>query len=197
MSDIEKVIVIGAPSGGGKSHLISNIRRGQRAELCKQLGIDDPSSWVYMPANDLAKMNNRNIERLVVHYDFYAQSSSRKGFPNLDLLFSVSSHVTVLTLCVLAETLTDRNRIRLEQNKPQLGGLQKSLSGVRYRYLQKQQAYYQKENTVYDLYAKWFRFITACNPDHHYVLDSDAMDVTTTANLYDAAKNQCSGGTDL
>jgi len=77
MSLINQLIIIGGPSCAGKTFLIKKIRQGDCSRLCRQLGIVIPSSWLYVEANQLARLCKKNIERLVVHYDFYTRYSKK------------------------------------------------------------------------------------------------------------------------
>ena len=57
---------------------------GDCSRLCEQIGISDPSSWLYVSAQKLAELPEQPIARLVVHYDIYAQQSEEHGFRHVD-----------------------------------------------------------------------------------------------------------------
>ena len=179
MLRVNQLIIIGGPSRSGKSFLIEKMKQGDCPYLCDQLGVINPSSWDYLVANSLNKELRPMIEKLVVHYDFYAQYSKQRGFNYLSELITNSNSVVVLTLFVPPEILIQRTKSKL------LEALKSSfcLSGKRLlkvkkrgRQLQKvrgswkKQRAYQKGLSV-SLYERWFDFFSRNSVAAHWILD--------------------------
>ncbi len=189
MFKTNKLIIIGGPSCAGKSFLIKKIRQGECFLLSKQLDITIPSSWLYVEARQLKHIQQPIIEKLVVHYDFFAQYSQKSGFNYLHKLISNSDSVTILTLCVSSKILIQRNTLKLIK--------------LFYSFLYNHKAYREKQQklhrqwevrktykdgfSVFSLYEKWFNFFNECRVTSHWVLDYSRTNIMV-AHPYEADK---------
>lgn len=189
MFKINHLIIIGGPSCAGKSFLIKKIRQGDCLILCEQLDIAIPSSWFYVEARQLKHLRQPFIERLVVHYDFFAQYSKKSGFNYLHKLISHSDSVTILTLCVSSKILIQRNTLKLIK-------LFSSLLYNHKAYREKQRKLhrqwkirkrYKDGLSVFALYEKWFSFLNECSVTSHWVLDYSSTDIMV-AHPYEVDK---------
>ena len=184
MFQINQLIIIGGPSRAGKSFLIEKIQQGKCPHLCEQLGIMDPSSWNYLHVNSLKKNQQPMLERLVVHYDSYAQYSQKNGFHYLSELVTNSNNVVVLTLHASPEILIQRSKSKLLKTLKSLfflnTGEGKCLFKVecRVRQWQKIKRFWKKQRAYQKgfsglLYEKWFEFFRQNYVTAHWVLDSN------------------------
>ncbi len=174
MLRVNQLIIIGGPSRAGKSFLIENMKQGDCPYLCDQLGIIDPSSWNYLMADSLNKEQRPMIEKLVVHYDFYAQYSKKEGFNYLSELITNSNSVVVLTLFVPPEILIQRNKSKLWEALK----LPFYLSAYKRKHLfklWKKQRAYQKGLSVF-LYERWSDFFSRNSVAAHWILDFNESD---------------------
>lgn len=116
------------------------------------------------------------IEKLVVHYDFYAQYSKKKGFNYLSELITNSNSVVVLTLFVPPEILIQRNKSKLVEALKSPFHLsaykRKRLFTVKkkVRRIWKKQRAYQKGHSVF-LYERWTDFFSRNSVAAHWILD--------------------------
>ncbi|NQV03403.1 MAG: hypothetical protein HQ542_12205 [Bacteroidia bacterium] len=94
-----ELIIIAGPSCVGKSTLINRIQQGEVPNLCDQLGIDDPSMWVYIDAISLPKLCYP-IQRMVLHYDTYHQYLNNKEYSNVEELIKHSNLKPVFFACI-------------------------------------------------------------------------------------------------
>jgi len=113
MFQIDQLIIIGGPSCSGKSFLIEKIQQGDCPRLREQLGIANPSSWLYVRDMQLARIRQPIIERLVVHFDFYTHHLQENGFNYIDELINNSDRIIILTLYVPPKILIQRINSRL------------------------------------------------------------------------------------
>ena len=171
MLRVNQLIIIGGPSRAGKSFLIENMKQGDCPYLCDQLGIINPSSWNYLEARFLNKKQQTMIEKLVVHYDFYAQYSKKRGFNHLSELIANSNSVVVLTLFVPPEILIQRNKSKLLEDLKSPFYLS-AYRRKRLFKLWKKQRVYQKGFSVF-LYERWSDFLTGIRNSvtAHWILD--------------------------
>ncbi len=187
MMKINKLIIIGGPSCAGKSFLMKKIQQGDCLILCEQLGIAIPSLWLYVAANELKRIRQPIIERLVVHYSFFSYDSRENGFNYLHKLISSSNSVTILTLCVSHEILIKHNTLKLIKLFNLLLFKHKAY-GERPQKLSKLwkiRKTYKDGVSVYPLYEKWFNFINKCRVSSHWVLDYSRSN-NMVAHPYDA-----------
>lgn len=176
MFQVKQLIIIGGPSGAGKSFLIEKIRRGDCPRLCEQLGIANPSSWLYLTANQLKYIRQPIIEQLVVHYSLYDQYSQKNGFHHLHKLISTSDRVTILTLYVQGEILIERikSRILTVSRERKYYIIQIIIRIVR---LWKKQKLYKCDFSEF-IYKRWFNeFIQSKKIMNHWLLDSTKSDI--------------------
>ena len=176
---INQLIVIGGPSCAGKTFLIEQIQQGSCPDLCKQLGITDPTEWTYIQADGLVNIQQSVVDRLVIHYDFYTQySQTNNRYNHLFELVDHSKEVTVLTLYVPQKTLLQRNIVRFidifktlihsifsrTDNSSNSAKIQKIK-----RLWKKQKAY--KKGISQLLYEEWFKLLSQTSLKKHWVLD--------------------------
>jgi len=168
---INHLIIIGGPSASGKSFLMEKTQHGNCPRLCEQIGMTDPCSWLYIHVNKLKHIDQTNIERLVIHYDFFSQYSKPDGFNYLYDLIRNSDKIVVLTLCVSTKTLVRRNALRLlQQSKTLLFPKNHRKKIRRFVKLWKKQKLYKNDFSV-SLYGKWFKFWNEYNLTGHWLLN--------------------------
>jgi hypothetical protein len=178
MFHINQLIIIGGPSGSGKSFLIEKIQQGECPRLCSQLGITNPSSWLYVLAKDLNQIHPI-VERLVVHYDLYAHQSKENEFNHLNRLINNSDRMIILTLNVPRSILIERVNSRLRRSLFSLIGV-KSKKDLKeklwnmYREWKIQKAY--KHGVSELLYDKWFNYLDQFAITSHWLLDNYKSD---------------------
>ncbi|MDJ0903088.1 MAG: hypothetical protein QNJ55_30250 [Xenococcus sp. MO_188.B8] len=174
-----QLIVIGGPSCAGKTFLLNRIQQADFPHLRKQLGLDNPSSWLYVGAMNLPYIDQPIVERLVVHYDFYTHYSQENEFKYLRELMSNSHTKTILTLSVSPELLRRRVTVRIiKRFFPLLFNRKFKRLGQ----LLNQEKTYLDSSNVLDLYEKWFDFFEQCSGVNHWLLDSSKSNITV-ANL--------------
>lgn len=138
-----------------------------------------PSLWLYVHTNQLAHIRQPIIERLVVHYDFFAQYSQKNGFNYLHELINNSDSVTILTLCVSHKILIQRNTLKLKKLFVSLASDHKAYN-IKLRRLcklWKQRKTYKNGFSVFALYKKWFDFFNECSVTSHWLLDFSGSNI--------------------
>lgn len=170
----DRLIIVAGPSCVGKTFLIDRLQRYSYLELQEQLDMGDCSSWQYVNVSELPQIGQEEIERLVVHYDFYTQYSKEIGFKYLPELLSKSKDVTVLTLTVphdiLCRRLSMRLAIRFVLRLCKL--LIPKAKRRSYSKLRKKQSEYKKGNVIPELYEKWSQYLDTCNVTTSLLLDT-------------------------
>ena len=133
-------------------------------------------------ADSLNKEQQPMIEKLVVHYDFYARYSKKKGFNYLSKLITNSNSVVVLTLFVPPEILIQRNKSKLLEalkspfrlsayKRKRLFKVEKKVRKLQKVWqLWKKQRAYQKGHSVL-LYERWTDFFSRNSVAAHWILD--------------------------
>ncbi len=173
MFQINQLIIVGGPSCAGKTFLIEKIKKGDCTRLCEQLGIGNPSSWIYVGNEKLLEISKPIVERIVVHYDFYIEYIRINGFKYLHELISNSDSVIVLTLCVSSKILIQRNTLRFIKlfasllRKPK--AYRKKIRQLRRTW--NRQNTYKDEFSMLALYVKWFDALNEYSVTSYY-LDS-------------------------
>jgi hypothetical protein len=180
MLKIERLIIIGAPSCAGKSYLIEKIQQGACPHLCAKLGITNTFSWRYVVARDLKHLRQQTIERLVVHYDLYAQYSHDNGFKHLEELILNSDRIIILTLMVEEKLLIIRTKLRLRKLMSDLIRSREMTRSVKIlkriiRLLKKRKFY--KRGLSRFLYERWFDYLSQSHITTHCLLNSNESDV--------------------
>ena len=169
---IDRLVLIGGPSCVGKSFLINKIKQDDCPDLCKQIGIEDPSLWSYLGAGNLACMP-RSMNSLIVHYDI-CRFSSKENIPPLQKLLRRSDHITALTLCIPSRILTRRVTLRLCKrfislwlpSSPYLLQLRRLI------YLYRKRKAFKLGTLAPDLYETWFDVLEDFSVESHWLLDS-------------------------
>lgn len=181
--EINKLIIIGGPSCVGKTTLIKKIQLEERAQLCKQLGITEPSSWNYTDANDLEKINYP-IEKLILHYDFFTQYTEENTFKYLQKLIINSKNITVLTLYTTPHILIHRNKSRSKFLKifkallhPKIYKKNRIVSLLHDFRKEQKKRYSYKHGIPIALYEKWFYFFSQNSVDSHWIMDSGKISI--------------------
>ena len=189
---IKQLVLVGGPSCAGKSFLIQKMRQKDYSCLREQLGIQNPSTWLYVAAGKLAFVEQPVIDQLVVHYDFNAQYSQKNGFKYLRELINISNKVTVLTLYVPSDILIQRVNLRLIKvlklwvRCNVFRGRNGSFNTRKKILLTwKKRRKYRQGMDVF-LYSEWFDFFSQTNIALHWVLDFNRADVAA-ARLHNAA----------
>ena len=180
MFQTNRLVIIAGPIAVGKSTLLERLRQGDVPHLCGQLGIDLPSSYLYLDAVELLQVRQSSVDRLVLHYDFLSQYSPRGGFAHLSDLIGRACSVIVLTLCTSSEVLFQRTTSRLTKTFASfLCGFgthraKKLLGQWRTRET------YRSASNLFALYEEWSEFIEECSVAKHLILDQASSSVTMT-----------------
>ena len=180
MFQVAQLIIIGGPSCAGKSFLIEKIQQGDYPLLRKQLGIDIPSSWLYVSAGKLKHIRQPIIERLVVHYDIYARYSQENGFNHLHELITNSDRTTILTLCVPQKILIKRNNSRLLKSLFDLVMCRRKKRRIIVlrrinRQWEKRKSYERGFSEF--LYERWFNYFIQSSGTSHWLLDFNQSNI--------------------
>lgn len=105
MLKVRHLIIIAGPPCSGKSYLIQKIQNGKYHNLCEKINLNQSDSWFYAQASNLKHFREKNIEKLVLHYDIHGQYSKKKGFKHIQALIDKTDTVTILTLYPRLEEL--------------------------------------------------------------------------------------------
>ena len=180
MLHINNLIIVAGMSCSGKSFLMNKIQEGHFPQLSKQLGINDPSSWLYIAANKRFPKFSKSInERVVVHYDMYNNYSTSIGFKHLNELIASSDNVIILTLYVSCKMLLRHNLQRVIQQFLPNSHKESHKRTLQYRWrkirlLLMTRNVYKDNSVVLNLYEKWFNYIDTFNSHSikiHFLLE--------------------------
>lgn len=184
MFQTNRLFIVGGPSTVGKSTLLNKIRQGEVPNLCDQLSIELPSSYLYLDASELLKAQHSPVNRLVLHYDFVHQYSPKIGFPYLSDLINRSCNVNVLTLCTSSCLLSQRITSRLMKalfsylRRPNLHNIRKI------NRLWTRRKLFRSTTKLFAIYNDWFEFIEECGVTEHLILDPSGS-IVRAARLCD------------
>lgn len=166
------LIVIAGPPCVGKTTLVARIRGGGLSSLCGQIGIRDPTLWMYRDATELARMPEA-VDRLVVHYDFMAQRLPH-GYRYLPEMIARAETVVFLTLSTSPDILRRRSRARLAGGFTSLfhNPLRAPERFARLRRIWKRHRALRQSPRVVRLYEDWFDFTSTYPTAPHWVVDA-------------------------
>lgn len=148
-----------------------------------------PYSWRYVKCVRIAEIREPTIERLVVHYDFFARYSQKNGFEILPELMTNADSVIVLTLYIPPKILIQRLNSRILVDLKSLFCLsvyrEKRLRGVLRKFSKifmrlwlnwKKLNAYKHGSTIF-LYERWFVFLSQNSLSAHWVLDHSKSNI--------------------
>lgn len=119
--EVNRLVVVAGPTCSGKSTFIKELLEGNHPIIADQMQIGQASAWECVSANRLRASNRiRNIDRLILHYDFVTPwAAGLQSIPHGETfrLLRSTEQVTFLTIWVNPEDL--RKRIRLEMTEQQ------------------------------------------------------------------------------
>ncbi len=175
MLQVGRLIIVAGPSASGKSFLMERLLAGGLPGLCDQLGVNPSAPGLYVEAWNLPALQQQRIDRMILHYDLYAQSISDGDFRYLPDLLPQAENVTVLTLRASVKLLQQRISARLIPLCNAFVARPDSDKAAKIRWLRDSVAFYRDASNLETLYEKWDRFVSARGVEEHLCLDSDAM----------------------
>ena len=185
---INRLLILAAPSGAGKSYLIEMIQQGTCSGLCERLGIIDTASWLYLEAFRLKMRSTAPIDKLVLHYDLGANVENGKNFSNLDALIESTNHVEVLTLCVRPNVLKQRKKLepigRSQVPLISRKRLKRKIREIRWKLKLKG---FSNKSSTFALYEAWRMYLDTCTISRHWLLDFNQNSIVQMPCSYDPA----------
>ena len=99
---IERLVVVAAPSGGGKSVLCRALRSGRLPEVADRLGIDNPSAWASVTRRSLATTDVAELSAGVL-FEYNIEAAWGCGCTTgrdepMDCMLSQAREVSLVTL---------------------------------------------------------------------------------------------------
>ena len=178
MFQTNRLVIIAGTSAVGKSTFLEKMQQGNVPHICDQLDIGFPSSYLYYDADQLHKVRQAYLTRLVLHYDFLYQYSPKGGFALLPTLIEKSYSIVVLTLHTSSEVLLKRIRKRLKRALISFVCNPGEGTAKNLYYQLKTRQFYSSASNLALQYVKWAKFIEECGVEKHLVLDSTNFDFT-------------------
>jgi hypothetical protein len=175
MLQVGRLVILAGPSASGKSFLIERLRAGDFPDLCDQLGVHSHAPGLYVEAWNLPALQQQQIDRMILHYDLYAQSIADGDFRYLPDLLPQAEHITVLTLRASTELLQQRISARLIPMCNAFVARPDADKAAKIRWLRDTVVFYRDAANLDALYEKWDRFVTARGIEEHLYLDSNAV----------------------
>ena len=185
-------MVVSGPSCSGKTFLIDRLTQGDCDPLCRQIGMDDPEDWEYLPARLLETVQDRFIDRLLLHYDIFGLHEEGVNFRHIARILRHCDTAVIVTQYTDPATLIERNNARLYHSLIKLlktafeRGNRESTKERRHR-LRKQIGRQWRRRRAYrdgvseDLYQWWLEFIQLQEISAHWILDFRKAEVATPA----------------
>jgi len=167
MFETNHLVIVGGPSAVGKSTLLKSMRQRSKPLLLGHSSIFNPSSYLYLDADELSEVRGPLVDRLVLHYDFIHQFSKEYGFQYLSGLIARSNSACILTLCAPASILYQRISSRLERvescspNKV-----------IKIDRLKKKKEMYKDKSNILDAYDRWLIFTEECGVANNVIINS-------------------------
>lgn len=162
MIHIGQMIVLAGPRCVGKSWLIERIQKESIPIISKPLGLDNPSSWKIVNANQAHTLTDAVIEKLLLHYNFLAPWQlgffNHEKYEELDIL-EASNEITFATIWTPPEILIRRLKKREWRVMRSLlpgPGFRARLNNL--NMLKKIHRLYLSRDLLLDLYNQWLEF---------------------------------------
>ncbi len=163
---IERLVVVAAPTSGGKSTLIELLTAGELPEIARLAGIEGATECEVVGARSLGALNRREVDTLILHYDILRPWTRHVGTPHRDEaleVVEVADHVVFLTLWTPPGDL----RQQLEE-----GEIRPHTQGGAYwgsaRHMRVREAY-EDDAGIIEFYDDWFEHCRA-RPGCHYIV---------------------------
>ncbi len=187
-----QIVIVSGPTGSGKSTLMKKIRENTLPEISKQLGLDNPSKWVFvMDEFKALELPESHLDSLIIHYDFlrpilreqlqnYEEDECLSVLPNSD-------KITFVTLWAKPEILIERLKLRKKrfffENSDLQGFIYFSKSknksqimrNLFLKYLsRKPKKLHEMYNStsIYEAYEKWFNFCSSFDGSVNWIVDN-------------------------
>lgn len=101
MRRIDRLVIIAGPTAAGKSTFIKQLTARPPPEIRARYGLEDLPDWPQMVANRLVQLDELELERLILHYDFlWAPGGARAP-----ALLDGAREITLMTLWTPAARL--------------------------------------------------------------------------------------------
>ena len=179
MATINQLIVIAGPPAAGKTTLIGQMKAGGSADVARQLGLDEHTSWKFTTCRQWKLSAAPHVERMVVEFNILSTRGATKLFDvafHEDERLAVIDHareITFLTLWAPSGLLIRRllNRT-IRRSIPGIASISdwseaRTLvrENVRMFYLLRQQP-------LLDTYQSWFNFCDRFTVKAHWIANS-------------------------
>ena len=161
---IKRLIVIAGPTSAGKSTLIEDLERGQASQVAERLDMGDSSTWQYMDPQDFRKVEDLEMDRVVLHLDFLSRLKwdieDYRRMPYMEL-FGGAERINVLTLGVEPDQLLRQfQKGEIDDYARRHGRNPTHPKTLR---LQKD---YSEPETIEAFYRHWFDFVQTLDAEH-------------------------------
>ena len=182
---MKRLILIAGPSCAGKTTLISSIFAGN-PELKQLLCIIDPAEWTSLEARQLDKVDVREINNLVLHYDIIEQHTAL-GYKHILELFTYYEDITLITLMASPLSLLLRNTNRLvkymfQQLVAIIWGRKRKFTKSWHR-----EKLYLNPGMTKTIYGNWMSHIESFKIIKHLIIDTSG--ISLNAGLMPTYKN--------
>lgn len=182
MLQTKNLVVIAGPSAVGKSTLLEKIQQNKLPYLSRQVGVEDPDSYLYLSPRTLVLLPQNYIENVVFHYDMLLHYGSRGCFPYLPGLISGSSNAIVLTLCIPNQLLINHISSRFDARftsfirRPNVIGIKRLRKYRNQKLFYKGKSNFGQASNLAELYGKWSESIEAYGAKNHLIVDPCSSD---------------------
>jgi len=173
---MNRLILIAGPSCAGKTAFIASIFAGN-PELKELLCIIDPAEWTSLEARQLDKVDVREINNLVLHYDIIEQHTA-SGYRHIPELFANYEDIIIITLLAFPFCLLLRNTKRLASYmlKQLVRPAGKIRSGNRkLSRLWKKEKLYLTSGISRKIYENWISHIDSFTMIKHLVFETSGI----------------------
>ena len=146
---INHLVVVAGPTSSGKSTLIKAMMSNQLPELAASLGIENVKGWLATDANAVAELIDRDVDGLILHYDFLMPYRRRTRSYYDDKAFHLleaAREVSFVTLWTPPPRL-ERQLLKGELRSPQRRRKDRHLLHI-----------YRQPSEVLKFYHDWFEF---------------------------------------
>lgn len=153
---------------------MEKLRRGEKPILCERLAIRDPLVYKNIVANELSTIYEPLVERLILHYDLYAQYR-KCSIDRVAELIDLAEQVSVLTLCPSGRLLRQRNWLRMAKKLCNFRNFRHIHLKIRRIWLNtcERHRFFCDSERLKQLYIDWFALVANHEVECHWLLDAD------------------------
>ena len=183
---MKRLILVAGPSCAGKTTFIAGIF-ACNPHLLQLLGISNLEEWLSLEARQLDKVNIREINNLVLHYDLLLQHDPAAGYRHIWELFAEFEDIIIITLVASPFHLLLRNSWRLLYCLHEVIFRKTVHKRNKYNKLFSQwnkEKVYLRRGSSKSVYQHWLEYTTGLRTSKNLLFDTSGISLKPVLNLH-------------